>query len=253
MKAIITDLDRTLLHTDKTISEETIRVLKECKKNGMVVVVATARPERAITMYQEQVGFDAIITLNGARTVLESKVLNNSIPKEFVMKMVKKIEDIEGTVISLETDQGIYSNVDIPLWNPIVVGKLSEASLPDVFYKVLISDDEVDLNQYMEDIVDESTYYTVAEGSLFQIMDKKATKWNGICDMLDSFGISPRDAIYFGDDNDDIEAIKKCGIGVAVSNAIDEVKAVADYVTKSNDEDGVAAFILSEIKLDGKL
>ena len=51
------------------------------------------------------------------------------------------------------------------------------------------------------------------------------------------------DAVFFGDDNDDIEPIRECGCGVAVSNALDSVKAAADFITESNDEDGVARFL----------
>ena len=95
----------------------------------------------------------------------------------------------------------------------------------------------------MDDILDEDTYVSVADGVLFQIMSRQATKWNGIREMLENIGVSPEETIYFGDDNDDIEPIKKCGIGVAVSNAIESVKAVADVIIKSNDEDGVAEFL----------
>ena len=61
--------------------------------------------------------------------------------------------------------------------------------------------------------------------------------------MLSHFGISPSDAVYFGDDNDDIEPIKNCGLGVAVSNAIPSVLDVADRIIGGNDTDGVAKFI----------
>ena len=64
--------------------------------------------------------------------------------------------------------------------------------------------------------------------------------------MLDAFGIDPEQAVYFGDDNDDIDPIRNCGCGVAVSNALDCVREIADHVTGSNDEDGVAAY-LSEL------
>ena len=60
---------------------------------------------------------------------------------------------------------------------------------------------------------------------------------------IDAFGISPEEAVYFGDDQDDAESMEFCGIGVAVENAIPEVKAVADEVTSDNDEDGVARWI----------
>lgn len=87
------------------------------------------------------------------------------------------------------------------------------------------------------------TYMTVAEGKLIQIMGAAATKWNGIRAMLKAVGIHSREAIYFGDDYDDIESIKNCGMGVAVSNAIEEVLAIADSVAESNDMDGVARYI----------
>ena len=65
--------------------------------------------------------------------------------------------------------------------------------------------------------------------------------------MLSHFNISPCDDVYFGDDNDDIEPIKNCGLGVAVSNAIPSVLDVADRVIDSNDMDGVAKFIEENI------
>ena len=61
LKAIITDLDRTLLRTDKSLSPYTVSVLKECKARGIKVMAATARPERSITEYDKAIGFDAVI------------------------------------------------------------------------------------------------------------------------------------------------------------------------------------------------
>ena len=65
--------------------------------------------------------------------------------------------------------------------------------------------------------------------------------------MLEYYDISPKDAIYFGDDNDDIESIINCGTGVAVSNSIPSVLKVADKVVESNDSDGVARYIEDNI------
>lgn len=243
MKVVITDLDRTLLHTDKSVSDETVRVLKKCREKGILIVAATARPERAIVQYQEKIGFDVLITLNGARMIINSKELNYSIPKKSVLQMLEKLEGMEDVIISLETDEGIFSNVDIPMWQPVVYEKLSEAPLPDVIYKIIVSSDKIDLHEYIDGVLEENTYVSVADGVLFQIMNKQATKWNGIRLMLDTLGISNEETVYFGDDNDDIEPIKKCGLGVAVSNAIESVKEVADIIIKSNDEDGVAEFL----------
>ena len=65
--------------------------------------------------------------------------------------------------------------------------------------------------------------------------------------MLDICNCAANETAYFGDDQDDVEPIKMCGLGIAVSNGIDEVKAVADYVAESNDADGVAKFIEQQI------
>lgn len=247
MKAIITDLDRTLLHTDKTVSDETIKVLKLCREKGIIVVVATARPERSITKYQQLINFDAMITLNGARTIIGNNTINISIPKNLVINMLKKLENIEDAVISIETNEGIISNVDIEGWNPLVLGKLSQAKLPNEIYKILLSSNNYDLNKIMNDVIEENTYYSVANGDLFQIMNINATKWNGIQNLLNAFQINPKDVIYFGDDNDDFESIINCGTGIAVSNALDKIKNVANEIIGTNDEDAVASYIKMKI------
>lgn len=61
MKTIITDLDRTLLRTDKTVSEYTYSVLKQCHERGILLMAATARPERAVLDYRDQIGFEAMV------------------------------------------------------------------------------------------------------------------------------------------------------------------------------------------------
>ena len=62
MKAIITDLDRTLLRTDKSMSEKTISILKKVRQNGIKVMFATARPRRAIAQYEELLHPDSVVT-----------------------------------------------------------------------------------------------------------------------------------------------------------------------------------------------
>lgn len=78
-------------------------------------------------------------------------------------------------------------------------------------------------------------------------MSNEVTKWNGIKQMLSYFGVSLSEAVYFGDNNDDIEPIKNCGLGVAVSNAIPSVLDIGDRIIDSNDMDGVAKFIEENI------
>ena len=117
MKAIIVDLDRTLLHSDKTLSAYTLDVLKKCHKKGLAIIAATARPERSILIYHEQVGFDAAITMNGAKIILPDEVIENSIPYLSGKCVLSALVSIPDTLISVETSDGIYSNAAIPEWD----------------------------------------------------------------------------------------------------------------------------------------
>lgn len=243
MKAIITDLDRTLLRTDKTVSEYTYTILKKCHDRGIVLMAATARPERAVFTYQNQIGFEAVTTLNGARIILPHGTIENGIAASSAEAILKKITTIPNLVLSLETKNGSFSNVPIPEWNTTVFSGFPALPTESMIYKILLNSEENNIQQEVKMALTPDTYMTVAEGQLIQIMSSAATKWNGIQTMLKAAGITPDDAVYFGDDNDDIESIKNCGMGVAVSNAIDTVLNAADFITESNDMDGVARYI----------
>lgn len=243
MKAIITDLDRTLLRTDKSLSEYTYATLKKCHDRGILLMAATARPERAILTYQHQIGFDAVTTLNGARIILPHGVIENGIAPSSAEAILKKVITIPGLILSMETQEGIFSNVPIPEWNAMVFSGFPALPTDGMIYKILLSSKENRIYTDVEKALTADTYMTVAEGELIQIMSTASTKWKGIKAMLESAGIDPGDAIYFGDDNDDIEPIRNCGVGIAVSNAIKEVLDAADDITESNDMDGVARYI----------
>lgn len=243
MKAIITDLDRTLLRTDKTVSEYTCAVLKKCHDRGILLMAATARPERTVYTYRNQIGFDAVTTLNGARIILPHSVIENGILPSSAENILKKVIKIPDLVLSMETGDGIYSNVPIPEWEAAVFSEFPALPTESIIYKLLLSSEAGNIQQDVKRALTPDTYMTVAEGKLIQIMSTAATKWNGIRAMLEAAGVRQRDVIYFGDDNDDIEPIKSCGVGVAVSNAIDEVLDAADFTTESNDMDGVARYL----------
>lgn len=115
-RAIIVDLDRTLLHTDKSISDITKQELRTWQEAGTQIFIASARPERAITEYRDTLGVTSVVTLNGARSVTPHKTAANVIPPESALSILSELEAIPGTVISIEAEFGLYSNVDIPIW-----------------------------------------------------------------------------------------------------------------------------------------
>ena len=243
MKAIITDLDRTLLRTDKSISTYTLDILNACHRAGILIMAATARPERMVTQYHHMLHFDAMTVTNGARIILPDRVVVNGFSRDSAGKILAGICKHPDIILSMETSDGFFASEDIPEWSPIVYRDFPELPTDGEIYKILVSSKHDSIFQTVENTLTDDAYCTVAGGSLIHVMSRQATKWNGVKTMLETFHVSPDEAVYFGDDNDDIEAIQMCGTGVAVSNAIEPVLAVADEVTESNDEDGVARFI----------
>ena len=243
VKAIIVDLDRTLLHTDKTISSYTAMILNKCKKSGIGIMAATARPLRTTIQYCELIDFDAMIVSNGARIIWGDHREEHGICKKSAEQLLNTIKHVSSLRITVETGDRAYSNKPIEDYETIICEDLASVAMEEGALKILVSIEDQKTLEMVSKGLTEDLYYTVANGHLMQIMDRSATKWNGIKTMLKNCGYSENEVVYFGDDHDDVEPIKNCGIGIAVSNAIGEVKAVADYVVKSNDEDGVARFI----------
>lgn len=251
-KAIITDLDRTLLHTDKTISAHTLQVLKRCREAGIFLMAATARPLRAIEQYRKLIAFDALAVMNGAQVLCGERKecfgMNRGSAEAVLEQLCSRGSDSDSAIdnavpISIEMGDEVYSNVEIPDFESVLYRELPKLPPGENCYKIIVTLEKEAALRLVEEILPPDLYYTVANGHLIQIMSRTATKWRGIKRMLEAVGCTPKEAIYFGDDFDDIEPIKRCGLGVAVANAIPEVLEVANAVAASNDEDGVARFL----------
>ncbi len=250
ISAVVIDLDGTLLRKDKTISERSRQALEKCRESGVAVVVASARPERVISCYDELKAADALITLNGARIRIGEQVFHNGIQREDGKALLERYLSHDDLCISLETSDGIYGNTTIPEWD--VIGRTDLLSVMDAcdLYKILIS--AKDREKKIEDRVrgeigmlrlEDLVYYSVSEGWLYQIMSRTATKWNAAKLVLGMLGKSPRETVYFGDDNDDFECISNMGLGVAMGNSIPRILEVADEIAPTNEEDGVAVVL----------
>lgn len=251
IKAIVVDLDRTLLRMDKTISPYTVAVLRECREIGIRVMVATARPLRTAKEYADIIGADAMVVSNGARVIRDNHRTECGIRRRCAEALLNVLARDPLLTVTLETGDTAYSNKPVPEYETVHSDNLARVAKAEGALKILVTLDGDEALETVKEALTDDLYYTVANGHLIQIMDKRATKWNGVKAMLDICNCLPAETAYFGDDNDDIEPIKMCGLGVAVANAIDEVKAVADDIAGSNDEDGVAKYI-ERILLMGK-
>lgn len=243
IKNIVVDLDRTLLHTDKTLTAYTVKVFEKCKKCGIKIMVATARPLRTAKQYCEMIGADAMVVSNGARIIHRNSRTDYGICPRSVERLLNALKRYPNIRITLETGDCAYSNFPINDYETIIAEDLVGISNAEEVLKILVHLDNEETLALVKKELSDDLYYTIMHGYLMQIMNNFATKWSGVKAMLDICNCSLDETIYFGDDQDDIEPIKMCGIGVAVSNGIVEAKDAADYIATSNDTDGVAEFI----------
>lgn len=239
---IITDLDRTLLRTDKTLSTYTVSILKKCKQKGMNIIVASARPLRNVIPINEIINFDSLVVSNGAKIIKEKNIIEHKIPFESGKKVIDLLNsnDLE---ITIETGKKAYSNVKLDYFETHVTNNLIEVLKNEGALKIVISIKDSETYNLINSVLNNNIYCTIANNHVIQIMSKKATKWEGINKVIEMNNLDVSKCIYFGDDYDDIKPIEKCGLGIAMSNAIEECKKVSNHICKSNDEDGVAHFI----------
>jgi len=259
IKMIVTDLDRTLLRYDKTISQYSVDVLNKCRDKGIKLVFATARPKRTVDHFCLDVPIDGLIFHNGAVVCVgENRLASfgiNPESRDHILLAVSK--DYPTATVSVEIDDVLYANFnDLPeyevwqkkesnlIWNHI---KTDFTDLPPkpadkIIIGVKSMEDIKELVKYVPD----NFYIEMNSGdniNLGLIMNRFATKWNAVQTLSAHFGIVTADIVAFGDDYNDIGMLRGCGVGVSVANAIDEAKAAADFGCDTNDNDGVARWL----------
>lgn len=245
-KMIITDLDGTLLRNDKTISAFTAQTIDELRRRGNIFVIATARPIRTVQSFMNGIIWDAGVYHNGAVINVGNKMLHAFAiknPVEVIHELSKYNSDLR---ISMESEDKLYANFDADkLWpgNGFIFCENFEKLKNRVAEKIIIEVSSMnEMDQYKEWLPDD-LYIQMSENKIGMIMNKRATKYNSIKILSDYFGIDVEDCISFGDDYNDIEMIEKCGRGIAVENALSDVKDAADEICDTNEKDGVANWI----------
>jgi len=264
IKMIVTDLDRTLLGAnDKIISEYSANVFKKCIAKGIKVVFATARPKRVTTQFLEYIPADAIILHNGALIYTGGEqIFHCGIPSDITKNILREISrDFPEATLSVEIADVLYTNFEAKFdpstanWDYTILNKLSECVPDNPAEKIIVGLRSVNMmTETPEDVikcfgkyVNDDLYVEINTERFLFIMNRKAKKSSAVKFLAEHYGYKMNEVVAFGDDYNDVEMLKECGIGVAVSNAIDEAKAAADYVCGSNDNDGVAKWIEENI------
>ena len=268
IRLIATDLDGTLLNTQLTISDHTADVLCRADRMGYYVVPSTGRSLYALPSDLDRFPHDYQVINSGATVIERSTgryIYSAPISHHTLSRFFRLIADYD-IACNLATANGPY--MPRPQWEAFMVELLTvRHSSPfwlDFYrHKVKTFDDYeawltqtnptvFKINLYFRDKATNSEvhsrllkdfpdlYVCHSPGGDLEITDIHATKGLALIALGEHLGLTAEQMIAFGDTDNDIDMLKTVGIGVAMANARPEALAVADRVTRSNDEDGVA-------------
>lgn len=259
-KLIALDMDGTLLRGDKTISKANYDAIQNAKANGVKVVLATGRPIKGIKKYLEQLHLtdedDYAVAFNGA-------VVQKTQHGEIIAKTLMNMDDLK---YLYELSKNLKVNMHALTPDDVITPKLNkysilEAKLNDIplkeldftsidsnttIVKVMYIDEKEIIDRVVSNIPKELyDRYTILRSEPFflEFLNKSANKGSGIHLLAESLGIKKEEIICVGDAGNDVHMIQYAGLGVAMENAYPELKKAANYITKSNEDDGVAHVI----------
>lgn len=242
-KAVILDLDGTLLRSDKTVSERTLAVLEECKKKGIVIIVATARFWFKAEPFLDIIRPDYALLADGTMIFHNGELIHgfpmDSATGENLIREIMSMEDERDFVVGAgKVLLCSAKGVDEP-WRQTYD---FSAGFHKPAYKIASV-----MNSYEEakKLADKFScrLYSYRGEDLYAFTHKESGKYQAVCALGKLLNIDLKDMIAFGDDENDYEIVKYCGKGVAVANAIPMIKEIADEITDSNDDDGVAKYL----------
>ena len=247
MKLIMTDLDNTLLRSDKTISDYTVKVFEACRAQGHLIAFATARAENAMARFIDAIKPDIIVSNGGATINVCGEIIYRNRLKEnevaTIVEMCRQFTDSQG-LITVECDEGYYCNFvpsDPDRRAAFTYSDFENFKTPA--YKITA---ELENDEWGEAIIracPDCTLINFTGEKWRRFAAKNSDKEAALNTLVNHIVIDWSDIIAFGDDTNDLGMLKLAGTAVAVANAIDEVYTVADYITDSNDQDGVAKFL----------
>ena len=253
-KLLLFDLDGTLLQTDKTISKQTIQMLEDCRKQGIMIGVSTSRSEANSMEFIAEMNPDVVISSAGALVKFNNTYIYKAeFSVEETRDLIKMAREICGgeCEITLDTVDGHYWNYKLDpihqdkcLWDSIYTD-LTEGEMTTL--KMCVEIFEENAANMLQERLPDCDGVRFSDGYWSRFIRKTATKENAILHMCEACGITTDDIIAFGDDYADIGMLKLCGIGVAMGNAINQVKVIADDVIGDNDHDGIADYLKNAV------
>lgn len=250
IKAIFFDIDGTLVgFKNKVISDATIEALQKLRDQGILLIICSGRPRNLIHNLKD-FPFDGYITMNGTYVEYGDKVLlERPLLEEEAVRIAQTCEDHGIPVVGFSSeDAGInFENEVTERLNQLLhiqsfphVPMVGFAKDHPIFqYTVYVTPEDKD--EYFGKKDPAAVTWHRWHPEMADIIPSNASKAVGVEAMIQYLGIDKSSTLSFGDGGNDIPMLLATGLGIAMGNANEDVKEIADYVTGDADEDGVVS------------
>ena len=259
---IALDIDGTLLNSEKKITKEVFDSIQKAKLAGKKVVLSTGRPLPGVTPLLKELNLcddgDFVICFNGAivQEVKTNRVISNIEMCFDDFKLIHEFSKKHNTNIHINTPTSLVIPVDKPskytvresqMCNLDIISMKEEDINDDItFCKIMVVDEPEILDEIIKEIPQSlKDKYTVVKSAPFflEFLNKKAHKGNALLALCDSINLPIEETIAVGDEENDQHMIQVAGLGVAMGNARQSIKDIANHITDTNNNHGVSKVI----------
>lgn len=256
-KIMAVDIDGTLLDSKGNLTEGTIKAVRSAVEQGLIFILSTGRPVQGVQAIMDKLELNLpVITYNGAMVVMGKSMdilYEKGLSPEDVRSIVGLGEKF-GTTITIWSSNKLYANKlneralkysQISGVSPMLLEDL-EAVIKQGVSKILWYDEVEKIAEYEKEVgalLSGNVNFHTSQPYFLEFVDKNASKAIAMEKLGEYFNIRREEMIAVGDGFNDLSMIEYAGLGVAMENANDAIKQEADFVTLSNDEDGVAHVI----------
>lgn len=262
IKLITIDIDDTLVNTAKQVTPRVKAALQEVTAQGVKVVLTTGRPLPGVQEYLDELGLNHqddqyAITYNGGvvQTTNGEELGGKELAYSDYLRL-REVADELGAYLQVETIDAAYTSAkEINYWAsrenflikmPLIIKPVDEMDPNDHYVKFMFIGDEADIDSWRDALpadVKEAYYIVKSTPQHLEFMHKDATKGSGLLTLAAKLGIDRSETMALGDQQNDVTMIEAAGLGVAMGNAVPEVKAVADVETTTQNADGVGVAV----------
>ena len=257
-KIIATDFDDTILTHDKKVTKETREYLIGLKSKGFTIVGVTGRNFNSAKSIGETDIFDYVILNNGCDIydVKNDKIESIfKLTKSFANEIIDKYRD-GSRIIDCCSTSNYYTVSNSPSNISFIININSADEIDeDICRMNIFPSDQSRINEIKAEleVFDNIDTFIMQDSNYPEkwlvIMPKGVNKSTSLELLAKRIGFTLENVIFFGDGLNDIELIKSSGLGVAMGNALDEVKNVSDDITITNEEDGVISYLKNKLEI----